>query len=148
MVAMKIKIENSAGGIVYKKENDTYCWLVIENKSTTPYWGFPKGHIADKISNEKAEQAALREVTEEGGITAHITSPTPIKVSYEFRQNDTLYKKTVTYFLMEYVEGDTHNHDHEVQEAIFIPEAEVLNRLVFQNDRNAFLEAKTLLSDR
>lgn len=137
---MKIQIENSAGGIVYKKEGNNYLWLVVQH-SGKMHWGFPKGHIGDKNKNEDMKDAALREVQEEGGIKAKIISANPIVTNYIYRSGDVLHKKTVSYFLMEYVSGDPKNHDWEISETKIIPEKEVLDTLTFKGDKDAFEQA-------
>ncbi len=129
--------ETSAGGIVYKKEGDTLLWLLIQHKKAL-HWGFPKGHIGDHVENELMEEAALREVQEEGGITAKIINDSPIDTTYFFKQDNTLHKKTVHYFLMEYISGDTSDHDHEVLEAKFIPTDEAWDTLTYNTDKEAF----------
>src|SRR5437868_3767608 len=101
---MKNVTEFSAGGIVYKKTPDGLLWLVIQNSSHKG-WSFPKGKIGDKIHNETKEVAALREVEEEGGIKAKIVKDIPYESHYFYRFRDYLIKKTVYFFIMEYISG-------------------------------------------
>lgn len=134
---MKLKKETSAGGIVYKKDGDTVVWLITQH-SQHKGWGFPKGLIGDTHKNESMNIAALREVGEEGGITAKIVNDNPVKVEYKYRFEDFLVDKTVYYYLMEYVEGDPANHDWEVSEAKFVNKHEVGETLSFKADKEAF----------
>lgn len=129
--------ETSAGGIVYYDKASGREWLLIQH-SKARHWGFPKGHVGDTIPNEKLEEAALREVAEEGGVRATIISDKPLSTTYFFRYGNTLHKKTVYYFLMKYLSGDPANHDAEVSEALFLPEAEVVSKLTFDSDKEAF----------
>ncbi len=133
---MKTKsvIETSAGGVVYRLIDGKRHWLIIQHNGAK-HWGFPKGHVGDKIDNEGLEDAALREVAEEGGIEAKIVKDEPFNNSYFYTLKGAPRKKTVYYFLMEYISGDTKNHDFEVQEAKFVPEEEVLNILTYKNDK-------------
>lgn len=140
---MKIKTEKSAGGIVYKRNGKNVTWLVTQH-STNKHWSFPKGHIGDTNENEKMEEAALREVGEEGGIKARIVNDEPIAVSYTYRNGQSLIKKTVYYFLMEYVSGDPKDHDWEVSEAKFVPGGEVLRTVTFKTDKEAFQKILSL----
>lgn len=142
----KVITENSAGGIVFKKKAAVFYWLVIQH-SKAKHWGFPKGHIGDTVPDEKREEAALREVQEEGGISAQIISHTPFTIHYSYRVNDATHNKTVNYFLMEFVSGKTEDHDWEVQEAIFMPEEQLLKTLTYDTDKEAFAKAKKMLSD-
>ena len=58
------KFEESAGGIVFKKENNE-TYILVTQHSQHHGWGFPKGLID---AGEDKQKAALREVKEEGGI--------------------------------------------------------------------------------
>ena len=134
---MKHKIEMSSGGIVFKKDGREKLWLVTQH-SQNKNWGFPKGLIGDTIDGEKNDQAALREVREEGGVTTRIVDDHPVSVSYTYQFEGTLVEKTVYYYLMEYLSGDPKDHDWEVSEAKFLPEGEVKKILTYQSDKEAF----------
>lgn len=130
---MKVKTEISAGGIVFKKN----LWLICQH-SAHKGWVFPKGLVGDKDIGEKMETAALREVKEEGGIEAKIVNPNPVRVEYIYRLKEFLIKKTVYYFLMEYVSGDPKDHDWEMSEAKFITVEEMRKTLTYKSDKEAF----------
>ncbi len=134
---MKRKNETSAGGIVYKKNGNSFLWLITQH-SQHKGWVFPKGLIGDTNENEKMEEAALREVEEEGGVKARIINPIPIKSVYTYIWNDIQVEKTVFYYLMEYVSGDPKNHDWEMMDAKFTTEEEVLKMLTYPSDTKAF----------
>lgn len=136
--------ETSTGGIVFKKERDILLWLLVKHKDAG-HWGFPKGHIGDTIENERIEDAALREVKEEGGITAEIVHHKPFITQYFFQRGNVLHNKKVHYFLMKYISGNGDDHDHEVSDAIFVREEELLKMLTFDLDKNAFEELKKYL---
>ena len=142
---MKIKNETSAGGIVFKKSNvgltSQVQWLVTQH-SQHKGWVFPKGLIGDTNENEKMEEAALREVEEEGGVKARIIHPTPIKVFYSYVWNDIEVHKTVYYFLMEYISGDPKNHDWEMMDAQFMDEEKAMSILSYPSDKEAFEKIK------
>lgn len=132
--------ETSAGGIVFLKKNAGRQWLLIQH-AKAHHWGFPKGHVGDKIQNEKLEEAALREVEEEGGIKAAIISSKPFSTTYFFRFGNTLHKKTVYYYIMQYESGDTSAHDSEVKEAKFVTEDNVSEIITYDSDKEAFRKA-------
>src|SRR3990167_5292542 len=140
---MKFKTETSAGGIVFKivklptSNLQHVLWLITQH-SKHKGWGFPKGLIGDKNSGEKMEDAALREVEEEGGVKAKIISSKPVVVKYKYRFKEYLVDKTVYYFLMEYVSGDPKNHDWEMMDAKFASEEEVKKTLTYKSDQEAF----------
>ena len=56
----KVKVEISAGGVVFKKEDNKLKFLLILDGYGR--WALPKGHIE---KGESTKTAALREVSEE-----------------------------------------------------------------------------------
>jgi len=134
---MKIINQTSSGGIVYKKSEKQILWLICQH-SQHKGWVFPKGLVGDKDTNESMEKAALREVEEEGGIKAKIVNEKPIETHYQYRLGGDLIKKTVFYFLMEYLSGDPKNHDWEMMNAKFVTIEEVRKTLTYKSDKEAF----------
>jgi 8-oxo-dGTP pyrophosphatase MutT (NUDIX family) len=140
---MKIKYETSAGGIVFKRIENcklkivNYLWLISQH-SQHKGWVFPKGLVGDKDLTESMKTAAIREVGEEGGIKAKIINNQPVKVQYSYHWNNILVKKTVYYFLMEYISGDPKDHDWEMMDAKFVTEDEVKKTLTYESDKQAF----------
>lgn len=134
---MKVIYQTSAGGIVYKKEGNNILWLITQH-SLHKGWVFPKGLVGDKEKNELKETAALREVEEEGGVKAKIISNKPIITNYQYKWKGNFIKKTVYYFLMEYISGDPKNHDWEMIDAKFVKEKEVKKILTYKSDQEAF----------
>src|SRR5258708_9304779 len=106
-----MKLEFSAGGVVFKKENDKVLVLVARH-SGHHGWVFPKGWIE---KGESKETTALREVREETGITGKIIQPLK-EVTFFYQMSGEKIKKTVSYFVMEYLSGDTKDHDCEIEE--------------------------------
>lgn len=109
---MRIKYEVSAGGLVLRRRESTFDALLI-GRGTPRIWTLPKGHVEARESNE---QAALREVREETGCWAELITRLN-EISYWFYVGKAKHKKSVTFYLMRYLSGDTANHDHEVDEA-------------------------------
>lgn len=141
---MKHKSEISAGGVVYKTVNGETTWLITQH-SQHKGWGFPKGLIADIDKNESMQDAALREVREEGGVTAQIMDTDPVETTYRYKFEDMLVDKKVYFYLMKYVSGDPANHDWEVSEAKFATEKDVFSTLTFSADREAFTKILKLV---
>ena len=139
---MKTIFQTSAGGIVYKKEDGKILWLITQH-SMHKGWVFPKGLVGDK-KEEVLEEAALREVEEEGGVKTKIVHARPVKVVYKYIYKNQAIEKTVYYFLMEYISGDPKDHDWEMMDAKFVHIDEVRSTLTFQNDKDAFEKALKL----
>lgn len=145
-----MKFEFSAGGIVHKKE-DSKDLILIAQHSQHHGWVFPKGIIGDhpstssgQVKKETKEQAALREVKEETGVLVKIIKPLePIFYWYVFEGEK--IKKTVYYFLMEYVSGDIKDHDFEMENVEWFPKDQVLERLTYPSDKKVWQEAEKLI---
>ena len=131
-----IKKEFSAGGIVFKKEG-FQTFILVAKHSGHHGWVFPKGWIE---KGENPEKTAIREVREEGGVEAKIIRELPQAVFF-FQINGQKIKKTVTYFLMEYVSGDPKDHDWEMEEAGWLEKDQVLGRITYSSDKKVFQEA-------
>src|SRR5919112_5671536 len=91
----------------------------------------PKGGMED---GETPEQAAAREVREETGIVATVLGPLG-DVRYTYRRGGRRVRKTVHFFLCEYVEGSTDDHDHEVDDARWIALASAQSELSYPGER-------------
>jgi 8-oxo-dGTP diphosphatase len=138
-----MRFEFSAGGVVFKKEgNQTF--ILLGQHSQHHGWVFPKGLIGDKKKGEKKEETAVREVKEETGIEAKIVKPLE-PVTYWFVFKTEKIKKTVYYFLMEFLGGDTEKRDMELENVEWLPASEVEKRLSYKSDKKVWQEAQKLL---
>jgi len=134
-----MKLQFSAGGIVYKKENNK-IFILVSQHSGHHGWVFPKGLIGDHVTGEKKEETALREVEEETGAKGKIIKMlTP--VTYWFIFKGEKIRKTVYYFLMEYVSGDIDKHDHEMENVEWLTKEKVEERLTYKSDKKVWQEA-------
>ncbi len=136
-------LEFSAGGIVFKKEKGK-VFVLVSQHSGHHGWVFPKGRIGDHVENENKEDTALREVKEETGVSGKILKPLK-PVTYFYKWEGKRIKKTVYYFLMEYVSGDIADHDWEMENVEWLPIEEVENRLSYLSDKKVWKEAKELI---
>jgi 8-oxo-dGTP pyrophosphatase MutT (NUDIX family) len=93
-------------------------------------WTLPKGAPA---AGESSAEAALREVREETGYRCDVVHELQ-PVTYWFQHGGRRVKKTVRWYLMRPLEkvGD---HDHEVDEVLWLPRDEALTRLRYDSDR-------------
>jgi 8-oxo-dGTP pyrophosphatase MutT (NUDIX family) len=119
--------ETSYGGVVVRGEEV----LVITPIGKRRVTGLPKG---GPNPGETPEQTAAREVREETGVTATVREPLG-DVSYWYRRSGRRVYKTVHFFLCDYVSGSTDDHDHEVEDARWIPLAEALTGLSYPGER-------------
>ena len=72
----------------------------------------PKGHVDP---GETPVEAAAREVREETGVLAEPVCELG-ETRYWYRRDGRTIGKAVSFFLFSYVEGDTEDHDDEVEE--------------------------------
>ena len=130
-----MKFQFSAGGIVVRGNEVLLC-----QHSQHHGWVFPKGLIGDKKEKESKEETAIREVKEETGIDAKIIKAlTPVTYWFVFEGK---IKKTVYYFLMEYVGGDITKHDKEMENVEWLPKDKVEERLTYNSDKEVWREAQ------
>ncbi len=107
-------------------------------------WALPKGWIEP---GEEPEQTASREVCEETGVEARVRQKIDtIRYWYYSRAENVRVAKAVHFFLMDYVSGDTSDHDREVDEARFVPVAQAETLLTYESERDV-LRAALRLAD-
>lgn len=139
-----MKLEFSAGGIVYKKEGKKIYILLCQH-SQHHGWVFPKGLIGDHVEGESKEATALREVKEETGADGKIIRPLS-PITYWYVWEGEKIKKTVYYFLMEHIGGDIASHDDEMENVEFLPADQVANRLSYKADKKIWQQASELIN--
>jgi 8-oxo-dGTP pyrophosphatase MutT (NUDIX family) len=89
--------EYTAGGVVYRRlDGDRIEILMIQDRLGR--WTIPKGHVEE---GEKIEQTALREVTEETGLTQLRLGEKLDKLHFFYRKEGKLIFMTTYVFLME-----------------------------------------------
>ncbi len=140
-----MKFEFSAGGVVVKREEEK-TFILVSQHSQHHGWVFPKGLIGDHIKGEGKEETALREVKEETGVTGKILKELK-PVTYWYVLNSEKIKKTVYYYLMEFVEGNITKHDWEMENVEWLPIDKVGERLTYKSDKDVWKEAKELIAN-
>ncbi len=125
--------EFSAGGVVV---NDAHEVVVIvptrRSADGSKVLALPKGH---PDGSESPVQAALREVREEAGVEAEVVSSLG-EVRYWYQRGGRRIAKVVEFFLLRYVSGDVGDHDHEVENARWIPATQALKTLTYAGERD------------
>ena len=135
---MSTEREVSYGGVVVRG-NDV---IVIVPRGRRRVLGLPKGGA---MAGESPEQTAAREVREETGITATVSDRLG-QVDYSYRRGGRRIEKTVHFFLCQFVAGDTSDHDHEVDDARWMPLREAVRRLSYPGERAMIERALSLLA--
>jgi len=123
------RFEQSAGGVA--RDGNNLLMIRVETLEGKEVWTFPKGHIE---AGESAEQAAVREVSEETGYRCEITDKLET-IRYWFQRDGILTQKTVVWFLMRSLGKSAEPDPEEVLEAAWVPLEEAALRVRYKSDR-------------
>lgn len=160
----------SAGGIILRHKtkglsqhpetgSDPAWEVLVTQHSKHRGWDFPKGHIE---LGESSEDAALREVEEETGIKAEIIEKVgstqyfyydadestfaPFSAGVSDDKKATVGKKkvlkTVTFYLMKYVEEGEATTAYEVSDHKWLPVDKVEEQLTFKDTKGLWGKTK------
>jgi len=124
--------------VISFREGHAFVALIATRHRTR--WGLPKGAVS---AGETSEQAALREVMEETGLEASIVKPLDT-IEYFFRAGDSLIRKRVDFYLMNYVGGELTPQLSEVDDVEWVDLREAIGRASFDSERKLL---ETVLSE-
>ncbi len=130
--------EFSAGGVVIRGEDVVVVVPTRRDRRGQRVLALPKGHVDP---GETPEQAAAREVREEGGIEAELAEKLG-DVRYWYQREGKRILKVVSFYLFEYRSGSTDDHDHEIEEARWMPLAEAAEALSYSGERDMVARAR------
>ncbi len=119
-----------AGGVVFNARGEVL--LICHRRGS---WVFPKGHID---AGETPLVAAVREVEEEAGVTAHAPDPA-VSWTTEY-QNDRGEARTITWFRLVTDATAPILREAQFPDGEFLPAPQALETLSFAEDRK-LLEA-------
>jgi 8-oxo-dGTP pyrophosphatase MutT (NUDIX family) len=130
--------EFSAGGVVMNADQEVVVIVPTRRAADgSRVLALPKGHPDGK---ESPVQAALREVREEAGVEAEVVDSLG-EVRYWYQRGGKRIAKVVEFFLLRYVSGDVGDHDHEVEQARWVPADEAARTLTYAGERDMVREA-------
>ena len=141
--------ETSAGGVVLSvKDGWAYVAVIARrNRGGRLEWCLPKGHLE---GTETPEEAAVREVSEETGISGRVLTQLA-SIDYWFSGADRRVHKVVHHFLLEALSGilTTENDpDQEAEKVEWVRIDKVGSRLAYPNERRIVAAARAILSGR
>jgi 8-oxo-dGTP diphosphatase len=145
MKPASLKRQTSSGGVIYRSTEDVVEVALVSVKGGR-FWCLPKG-IVDR--GETPELTAVREVREESGLSGRIVDKLgDITYWYYIRGENSKCRKTVHFYLMEFIGGSTAQHDFEVDEAVWYPIDEALQKVSFRGDKAILEKALSKLRER
>ena len=137
-----LKNQVSSGGVIFKRHNNVVEIAMVAIKGGN-VWCLPKGLI-DK--GEIPEKAALREVSEETGLKGKIIEKLgEITYWYYIKNDNAKCRKTVHFFLMEYLSGDIADHDWEVDTVSWFIIDDALKQARYKGEREMIVKARESL---
>lgn len=123
---MKTRIE-AAGGVVMRRGSEE-TEIAVVHRPRYDDWSFPKGQLDP---GEDFEQAALREVEEETGLTCRLGPELPFS---QYEDGDGR-PKLVRYWLMAVIEDPGFEPNDEVDQLRWVTPVEAEGLLTYPRDR-------------
>lgn len=141
MTRAHAKEETSAGGVVYRVADGSRVYLLIRDSYRN--WGFPKGHVED---GELPDAAALREVSEETGLSDLVVRGLVQTIDWHFRFRGKLIHKICHFYLMETAESTTSPQRTEgITACRWLPFNEAEELISYANARDVLRKARALV---
>lgn len=130
-------VEHSAGGVVLRTiEGEPHVLLIRD-----PYrkWGLPKGHLEE---GEAPEDAAVREVEEETGLSGIVLGPELGEIDWVFRAGRERIHKYCRFYLMGSARGEAVPQRSEgITEVRWIPVRQAVRTVAYENARQMIRRA-------
>ena len=134
--------EFSAGGVVVRDGEVVVVVPTRRDARGNRVLALPKGH---PDGEETAPEAAAREVREEAGVEVVLVEKLG-DVEYAYERDGRKVPKRVAFFLFRYRSGDPADHDHEIEDARWMPLADAARELSYSGEREMVARAMSRIS--
>lgn len=130
----------SAGFVLFHKQDGKLRFLLLQYPGK--YWDFAKGKIE---KGETKQEAAIRELKEETGLTATMMPGFQEDLEYMFKQKGELYRKIVYYFIAEADQEEVILSPEHIAYA-WLSYEDALAKLTYDNAKKILQKAYQFLS--
>ena len=135
--------EKSCGAIVYTKDDGSIQYVIIRSKEG--FYGFPKGHMEE---NETEAETALREVTEEVGLSVTLIPDFRTEDMHTFNRNGETRLKHIVYFLGEYSMQTPIAQETELNGVYLMSFETAISSFQFESSKRLLTEVHNFLMQR
>lgn len=145
-ISEKVVKQVSSGGVVFSEiDGKINVGLITRTaRSGLRIYCLPKGWIE---KNEGPEEAAIREVREETGLTGRILHKIGEINFFFYSDKKEKIVKDVHFYLLEYISGITEDHDDEVDDAGWFPMEKAIALLSYKNEREILIKAGDMIKN-
>ena len=134
----------AAGGVVIRKEGDRAEVLLIKDKYGN--WTWPKGHLEE---GETPQQAAIREITEETGLSKIILDELAGVQEYVYRLDETEIFKTVYIYLVRSLPGEKIRIQvEEIDGAEWFSVQDAVDKIEYSGSKDILIKAVNLFEKK
>jgi 8-oxo-dGTP pyrophosphatase MutT (NUDIX family) len=137
-----VELELSAGGAVVRNGEVIVVVPVKRDANRRRVLALPKGHLDE---GETPEAAAMREVSEETGVTAELIDKLG-DVEYNYERRGRRRAKRVVFYLFRYESGRLEDHDAEIEDARWMRLEQAAEALTYAGEREIVRRALSRLS--
>lgn len=155
--------EFSSGGVVYKKTNNQYLWLIAKSSTSDLFpnavWRLPKGWLDDagkgmpgpmasgevKADEESLQKTAVREVQEEAGVSAEIKEKIGTQKYFFTHPTRGKILKFVTFYLMEWRSDLPEGFDNETSEIAWLEYEEAYKQITYSAEKEMLKKASEII---
>lgn len=134
--------EKSCGIVIFREELPERLYLILHYEEG--HWDFPKGHVEP---GEAEDEAAFREASEETGIPEseiELVFGFRERIEYSYGRDGKEMQKEVLFFLGKSNVSEVRLSNEHVG-FLWLPYAQALDRLTYENARGVLRKAETAL---